>query len=472
MISFARKSLLQRLPIYLGVIVWVIICAVAVRRAVDNPSRFGVAICVALLLAPFVLRNIRRLPVYLLAGYAALVPFNDLLNVSSGATITRLLAMVTGGCLVVSMLTLRHMSKPSRLLLILLALTVYAGATVLWAIDPSKAMQAYGAYLSYVLLFVIISFYPFSPQEMKLVLGATLIGAVTQSAYGAYLFWQGQEIAGARLYIGNAAAHSIDPNAFAAGLLLPIAVALVMFLRLGFGMTKLFWLAALVTLFAGFLLSGSRGAVIALAVMAIFLMWRSRYRLATTAVAVLFAIVMLAGPVGQRFMQSDVNNFDGRVEVWKVGIASLHQYWLSGAGIGNFGEAFSQFYLRTPHMWLSWDRVAHSIFIQSVVEYGLVGFALLMTLWYLQFRDLAEVRVDGVIGDVCIALRAGILGLFIAGFSLDLMSYKYTWLAFSLIAMMRSTLLGMGVNVDKPDRESRPEAESQLSPTFARRFPV
>lgn len=462
-ISLARKpAIFHRLPVCIAVLGWLFICAVALRRAADDPNPFSLVVCAVLLLAPVLLRNIKRLPIYLLAVYAVLVPFNDLLNTSSGPTITRLLAIVTGGCLVFSMLAFRRISKPSKVPIVLLCLTVYLGATVLWAIDPSKALQAYGAYLSYVFLFVVISFYSFSLNDMKLVLAATLFGALLQSAYGDSLFLHGQEMAGTRLYIGYAAEHSIDPNAFATGLLVPIALTLVLFLRCRFGLVKLCWLAASLTVFSGFLLSASRGAAVALLVMAVFLTWRTRHRIAFVAISAILLILMFASTIGQRFMQSDVGNADGRIEVWKVGIASLRQYWLTGAGIGNFGEAFSQYYLTTPHMWLAWDRVAHSVLIQGLVEYGVIGFVLLMALWYVLFRDLAAVADEGVFGDICIALRAGVLGLFVAGFSLDLMAYKYTWLAFSLVAILRSTLIGMGVPVDRPKRV-RTSSESESS---------
>jgi hypothetical protein len=54
---------------------------------------------------------------------------------------------------------------------------------------------------------------------------------------------------------------------------------------------------------------------------------------------------------------------------------------------------------------------------------------------------------------LCTALRAGVVGLFVAGFAVDLMMYKYTWLTFSLIAMMRAMLVNAGVQVDPPKRE-------------------
>jgi hypothetical protein len=61
-----------------------------------------------------------------------------------------------------------------------------------------------------------------------------------------------------------------------------------------------------------------------------------------------------------------------------------------------------------------------------------------MLLWYFMFQDLREVEHDPQLADIAIALRATIIGLFVVGLSLDMLTYKYTWLAFSLVAMTRS----------------------------------
>jgi O-antigen ligase len=443
----------QRVQLAAALLIWLCVCAGLLSKELANFGVRSFAIAVFAIVAPVLILHIARFPVYLFCLYAVLVPFNDLLNTSSGPTVTRLLAIVTSGCLVLSMYLKGQFSKPSRTLLILMMLTAYLGATVFWAIDSSAALAAYVVYLSYIGFFVIVAVYPFEQRDLRLILGATMLGALIQSGMGDYLFWKGLQVSGSRLFIGSAEAHSIDPNAFAAGLLAPIAIMLTLFLRSPRGFSKLFCFACLALLFTAFLASGSRGATFGFGVMLVFLMRRLHYKVSLIGVIAVSAIVILTSPIGQRFMQPDVANGDSRFDVWRVGLASLHQYWLGGAGIGNFNNAFIQYYFSSPHPWLSWDRVAHSILLQSAVEYGIIGFALFLAFWYAQFLELAEVRPGSRIADISTALRSSVLGLFVAGFSLDLMSYKYTWLLFSLIAVMRTTLHGMGIATDKQKRE-------------------
>jgi hypothetical protein len=116
----------------------------------------------------------------------------------------------------------------------------------------------------------------------------------------------------------------------------------------------------------------------------------------------------------------------------------LHQYWLTGSGIGNFELAYAQYFLATPHAALYWYRPAHSVLIGSAVEYGIFGFALLIALWVTHFTQLRLLAKSCDESDFAAALQAGLIGLFVAGISIDLMLTKYTWLAFSIIALTSS----------------------------------
>ncbi|MGZ5143394.1 MAG: O-antigen ligase family protein [Burkholderiales bacterium] len=408
------------------------------------------------------------MPVYILGAYAALVPFDDLLTTGAGATLTKLLAILAGASIVFSMLIVKRAIKPSRSLLVLLALVLYIGATIFWAIDPPRALAAYGTYVNYFLLFVAISLYPISPSDMKVVLACMIGGSLAAAGYGDYVFRQEEQLGASRLLVTGTGDMIIDSNEFAAALLAPIALSVMMFLRLRFGFAKLIWLATVIVLFSGFVISGSRGATVGVAAMGIFLLFRSRYRAQLLAISLASVLAIVASPLGERFGQSDMASADGRVDIWRVGIASLHQYWLGGAGVGNFENAFAQYFLVTPHQPLSWVRTAHSMFVLSAVEYGIIGLLLVLAVWYLEFRDLAHVQGEDLVADVCTALRAGILGLFVTGFSLDLMTYKYTWLAFSLVALMRSALLTSGTAVDARDREVREASWPGALPVLSR----
>lgn len=433
----------QRLAAVLGAGLWLGICAIEVAQALNHPSKLQIALAVACALLPIALLRVSRLPMYLVAAYAVLVPFNSLFVSEGGAaTFTKILGILAGGALVFSMILKMQVVPTSRALRLLLALTIYAGLTVCWAIDPQLALRSYFVYLSYIALYVVIAFYPATENDVRLMVSATIAGALVCAAYGGFLLWQGQHVYETRVSIGNASAASwIDPNEYAASLLTPIAVVLVTALGTRGLFKKAGWIAALLVFVYGFIASGSRGGMFALGAMLIFLIVRSRFRIQVLAIVPALIAVIVASPIGHRLMQADLATADLRTDIWKVGLASLQQYWLAGAGIGNFTNAYVQYFLLTPHEQLSWDRVAHSVIIQSAVEYGIPGLILVLSLWYAQFIELARVRADARTRDLCIALQAGVLGLFVSGLSLGLMLAKYTWLTFSLVALVRAALL-------------------------------
>jgi O-antigen ligase len=302
-------------------------------------------------------------------------------------------------------------------------------------------------YLNPVLLFVVIALYRLEPRDLKVIVQATIWGAVLAAGYGAYTFSHSMnDVQQARLYLSFSNDfvydESIDPNDFAASLMLPFALTLMMFLRARLGAAKICWLAALAVVCAGFVVTGSRGAAFGAAIMIAYLIWRSRHRVQLLILAAISVIPLMATPLIHRFSDATLATGSGRIGIWKVGIASLHRYWLFGAGFGNFNNAYRQYFLSVPHPdELLWNRIAHSIFIGSAVELGLVGLVLMIAFWFLQFRELARVKSSGFIGDISVALSSAVLGLFVTGSTLSLMGSKYTWLTFSLIALTRSIVM-------------------------------
>lgn len=447
-------------------LVWLAICAKLLTRELMKPSTLEIAVVASILLAPFLLSRIARLPIYLLGAYAALVPFDELLSMAGvGASLTKVLAIIVGASLVLSMIAMRRAVPPSGSLAIWTLLTIYLGATTFWAIDPALATTSFVTFFEYFLLLAMMALYPISRRDLQFVLLCMIAGALVAAGWGTYVFHSNMSFDSSRLLLGTAnEQNSIDPNEFATGLLMPISLVLMLFLSAQRLYAKVIWLCALAVLLTGFAVSGSRGATIGIAAIGLYMFWRSRYRLQLVAIISAAVLAIVVSPVGHRFAEGDIATGDGRLDIWKVGVASLHQYWLSGAGIGNFNLAFEQYFLTTHHQPLAWDRAAHSIFVQSAVEYGLFGFILAMAVWFFAIRELHYVRGDERVRNVCIALSAGVLGLFVSGLSLDLMIYKYTWLVFALIALMRSMLVTTGVPIAKPvpQRSTLPVEQQRL----------
>ncbi len=438
--SFSRPfSPLRALGAAGGVALWLLFTALSLTRELAQPTKFGIAVCAALILTPLVLAKIRLVPALLFAAYAALIPFTDLLATSMGGSFTKFVGIAAAGCIFVSMLLRRRTTPPSATMGILVVLALYAGITVFWAIDPERGLSTYGEFLNYMLFYALVAFYPATTKEVKLIAATAVAGGVGAALTGGYLFWHAQHISDVRVYMRYSSTTYMDPNEYAASLLLPIAIALVFFVRSRIGLPKLSYLAVLAVLLAGFAVSGSRGVTLGLVAMVIFLFFNVRRKTEMLLVAWAFILVVMSSPIGQRFFRPDTLTGNGRTNIWTVGIGSLKQYWMLGAGPGNFQAAFNLHYLSSAHTLLTWGDIAsHSLYLQSAIEYGIGGFALVMALWYSIFHDVTEAQYEWPLRSIALAVRASIIGLLVAGFSLDLLMYKYTWLAFSLAALARS----------------------------------
>lgn len=449
-LPWRERALAQQLPLAVSGAVWLLACARTVEQALDHPGKLTIALALVCMALPFALLQMPRIPIYLLGAYAVLVPFSSILVTPAGNTITKLLGMAVGASLVLAMIARRRVMLPSRATLVVIALTVYAGLSIFWAIDPVLAFSSYGMYLSYIGLYVAIALYPASEGETRFVVLSTVAGGLFAAAYGAYFFWHGQHVYDYRLALGDINTNWLDPNEYAATLLTPIAIVLLAFLATRSPLLKAAWLGALVLLAYAFAASGSRGGMIALGAMLLYILVRSRHRIQLLAMLPVLVIALIGSPIGHRLLQPDTLSADLRTDIWKVGFASLQQYWLAGAGIGNFTNAYTQYYLSTPHAAVSWDRVAHSVIVQGAVEFGIGGLLLMLGVWYTQFSQLRTLRRYALTPDLPLALEAGVVGLFVAGLSLSLLLTKYTWLLFAVIALTRSAYLNRAAEPAAP----------------------
>lgn len=91
-------------------------------------------------------------------------------------------------------------------------------------------------------------------------------------------------------------------------------------------------------------------------------------------------------------------------------------------------------------MWdmAAWHRAPHNLLVGTAVELGIVGLALLFVAWYVQFRQLRDIPRGDEFYPMRIALEAAVIGTFIAALFLDVMIFKYVWLTFMLIALVRN----------------------------------
>ena len=181
----------------------------------------------------------------------------------------------------------------------------------------------------------------------------------------------------------------MDPNYFAAILLLPLSLAIGGLLSSRFWSKRLAFLLVTLLVSYALLLSMSRGAMIAVLVMVFVYFRRLRVRKAGLIVVSLFVVASLAMP--ERFFSrlQGVSATQGaggaRVGIWAVGWAAAKDYGTIGAGLSNFPIVYDKYIGASPHF-LGSGFVAHNIYVEMLVELGLVG------LFLFGFASLSQLR--------------------------------------------------------------------------------
>ncbi len=398
----------------------------------------------AVALAPLVVVVALRAPlVPPFCLYVLLLPFDSVSSVGGGATLTKLLGIVSAGAVVLHLMRHRNRGSAPAATYAWLILLVWMTLSMAWALDQRQSQLALQMYASLITLYALLSFVKVKERAFNAVLAATVVAGVISAGYDAYYFRNAQSTMGAMashvsISIGES---SIDPNALASALVLPFAITLYWLFNGRTWQLRSLMVPALAVLMVGFASSGSRGGLTELATLFAYLIVRSRHRL-------WYLLLMLGSALGatavnpgivERFAQAQADGGAGRADIWHVGLYAFRDHWFIGAGIGNFPQAYDREYLHVFGTYVTgWTRPAHNVPLSIATELGIIGLALFMWALYLQFKMLHQVKSNNRLHELRLALEGACLGMVVAGFSSPNFNAKYTWLVFTLMPLMRS----------------------------------
>ncbi len=409
-------------------------------------SPAGIALS-ALVIAPFALYvGLARPLDFPLGLYVLLIPFDNLLNAGSFGTLTKLLAIVAGVFLLLWLARRHRLALAGWPVLVLLALVAWMCASTFWAIDQSAALKILPTYAGLMLLYIALTMMPISPSQFRRLLVLVALGGVAAAIYGIHTFYGDPSLAqnnapGSVRFILQAGANSIDPNHFADALLFPIAIVTMWGLRTRRAFAKLACMSALSVLVLAVLLSGSREGVTGLLLIVGYYLWRSRYRLQVVIALSAMVVIAFGAPTGvwQRFSTVLQTGGSGRTSIWAVGLEAAKHRFLQGYGIGNFTGAYDLFYLTVHQPYpFGWESPAHNLVMHYIVELGVVGLALIAGFFVAQFLSLRIIDASSELYDYRIALEAALLSIAAVSLTIDLFTYKYAWLVFSMVALLRN----------------------------------
>jgi hypothetical protein len=426
-----------------------------------------------LVASPFFVAIALRFPLFFFGIYAGFVPFENLKLLSGSLTISRIIAILAAGAILLAFLIRRRVEPIRRPLVVWGAVISWLLMTLMWCISTDYAMLTLTQEVQLFMLYGLVSLAPIKAKELRnlfiLIIGAGVLSALYNikiySSYNPAAVHAGFNVGltgavGARNWagVGGSAGDALDPNNYAAALLTPFVLMLYTMLSEKRVIWKLIDLGLFFSLVFGILTTASRGAFMAMGVVLTYLLLRSRYRLQLSVAAIGGFLVSLCLPaLWKRIFDPTQGDGSGRFQIWSIAAEAFKRHWLGGAGVGNFQPAFDEAYssvFQDPRFAVSRNMMSHNLIAGQSVELGIFGLLLLLFAWWTQWRALAEIPARSKLYDLRVALEALLLALFTASMFLDTMMRKYIWLAFSLVA------LTLTVWRHSPERKAAAKQES------------
>jgi O-antigen ligase len=379
--------------------------------------------------------------------YLVLVPFGNLLNLDSYGTVTKLLAIASGVAMMFWLVRTRRYIAPDQGVLWWLGFVLWATTTMLWAIDPQYGLPHLATLVELFLLYAVVSFMPVDRRFLVAFIATIVIGGALSGAYGIYLFHGGIDVSkDGRLFMANDNTI-IDPNHFAAALILPFALALNIAVATRRVLVRVVSIASLALIVGGLLIAGSRGGLLAVVATFAYLCFRSRHRLILAFMGLIALGTGLSayGNVLYRFSYAVSSGGAGRTAIWKVGLAALKAHPIFGVGYANFPYAYDRAFFNVYESYYAkWFRDPHDIFVQTSVELGLLGFILLVVVVWKTMRGTRNIPKDHPLFYLRTAAESAYIGLAVASIFLDVLEYKYLWLLFMTTSIVRNAALTQG----------------------------
>jgi O-antigen ligase len=335
----------------------------------------------SLLAVIVVMLLVLRWPVETALGiFVLLVPFESralIADSDSGKTLIWFVGAGAACTLVAAALVRRRFQRPPRAALWWTLFLAWCVLTAAWALNLQWALSEIPTVAASLGLYLVAVSFRVDEKEFQRLIGLTILGGCLAGLYASYEFFGhvssshlSSSLAGrGSLILGGTAENS---NFFAARLFLPLALTLGAYFSVRSRLLKIVCLGIIATLLLAVLVTMSRGAVLSVLVMAAVFMVRkgvNRRILAVCAVSVVMIMVM-PSLFFTRFSEAIATGGAGRLDIWYVGWELFKHYGILGVGLHNFGFAYSEY--AGGH---SWD--SHNIYLQTGVEFGIVGLCLL-----------------------------------------------------------------------------------------------
>jgi O-antigen ligase len=428
-----RKLLLRPEWVYL-LAIFAVAVALGLTVGRENWLALAAAAAVALVL-------VRPVPIAL-GAFALLCPFDEIAVLGEGKSGTTINWFVGAGAAVILVMAGfmgRRWKRPQQSALWWSAFVLWGVVTAVWALDQRIVFERFLTSSALLVLYLAAVSVRVSKKEFIWIAALAILGGVIASSYTVLAFYRGTYYEGRASLI--TAGREADPNQFALSLIVPISLAVAGFLASGRRLAKIAAAIALVIMTLALLLTMSRGALVALAAVAICYVSKLKLNWRIVVPIALLLTLLLAMPQNffLRVERGAQTGGAGRVDIWLASVNALKQYGLLGAGLSNFPRVYDNYAGDAPKV-MGFSRAPHNIYLGMWVELGIVGLLFFLNAIRLQFRAANQCGYATPLSYLAVlAPQAGCWGLLAGGFFLDIVWRKVFWLGWILLAISAQT---------------------------------
>jgi O-antigen ligase len=380
--------------------------------------------------------------------YAALIPFGGAIALgdSKFTSLSSLAGIVLGAGLVLRLLRRGQTGvRLSATVPIWLLLLAFAGATVIWSLDPGMTVSSVYILVSLIAIYVLIALCPVDRSTLRRVENGLLVGGLACVGYGLFQlivlggFPSDPPVPGST--DGRFGNDLLGPNNQAVALILPLLVSTTRSVTLPDRSKRLLYVLASGLLLGGILMTGSRGGMLATGVAILALVAfvnRGKATLATYGLVAMLvaAFVFFTNPFGLAERSVETTSSSGRTDIWQVGLAACPEYCAFGSGWGTFPAVYADTQASVPGASVLVGGGAyepHNVWILVGIELGVLGVALLAAGLLATFSE--ALRLPAALRG---APLAGLAATVFAATFLSNLEFKFFWMALILVALSRN----------------------------------
>jgi len=390
-----------------------------------------------------------------------LIPFEDFNSLpgvpESSLSVIKLASLVVFGATAVHFLVFRKKdsltSAPQNWLILLFMAAIVISN--LGAIAPEVTLSKTFKMARAISLYAVVINIVRTRTDLRRVIWILIISGLICTLYGIYNYHFNPSALDSSARVSGAMS---DPNEFAAAMVvrLPL-VSYLLFSEKHLGRKVLLALMAVALLY-GIVLSGSRGGLLALALVTGLFIIRQKHKLVILLLILVLVPVLLnviplhikerIGLTPTKYGATDFS-VERRQTYLEFGLQLLRQHPVTGVGLDGFSEAYARSQYRFMQVTQT-KRVAHNMYLEIVTGTGLLGLIPFLSLCLVSLYDIVRVAkktaTDSFLRDVANGLFAGTGGFLLASFFLSEQYEKTLWLLIALIVVLRSLTFQQAVS--------------------------